>query len=437
MRLFAVRVFRCSAAALLLCAALPAESAARSRRPRPPRAAPVPKTPQELAQAAQDRFSAERWDEAIELWLQADAIAHAPILIYNIGNAHRRARRDREACDAYTRFLKEARQDDELRGRAEVWLGECQANLEAGRATQLLARKDYEGAARTFESAYRIGSNAAFLYQAAEALVLGGRDEQALDVLQRFLQRPSSPALKAQADEQAAALRARIEARRAERLFSGGQYELAADAWALAGRHKADPVYPLQAGIALVRAGKHREGERRLVRWLQDHGHGHGDHVRRSDAEAALGDARALIEDERAAQLLRGGKAAEAAGAWQDAWSIRPRPEFLYRQARARRAAGEAQGSLALLDQLLSQRGLPEALQRDAEAGRAELRELLAARREVAEARHQPVHRRAWFWGVMTVVAAGVGAGIGAAVIVSQKDTRDLRTDLGFVEVPR
>ena len=55
--------------------------------------------------AGADAFSAGRYEEALEFWERSYELAEKPELLYNMGTALDRLRRNREAIDAFTAYL--------------------------------------------------------------------------------------------------------------------------------------------------------------------------------------------------------------------------------------------------------------------------------------------------------------------------------------------
>lgn len=117
----------------LALASTPIVSAAqRSARAQPPPTAPPTPTPAEAAPTPEEARDAEARDlfergrvafadshfaDALDLFRQAYALSERHALLYNIGQAADRLRRDREALEAFDRYLEEV---PEAANRVEV-----------------------------------------------------------------------------------------------------------------------------------------------------------------------------------------------------------------------------------------------------------------------------------------------------------------------------
>lgn len=425
-----------SLAALLLPALLGAPALAKPRPAPAVAGAAVASDPKGAAlhnQRALSAYSQQRYDEAIAAWRQAYALDPSPQKLLNIATAQRKAARTQESIATYERLLAET-PTTEYREDVERHLGDLRAKLDEDRGAKLLADGQHDEAIDALRSSYRIRAAPRVLFQLAEAQRLSGKTAEAIDTYRRCVQSDLTGPMKADAERRLAELSSQREEDRARALTTGHQYEQAALAMEEAYRQGPQIRLLLPLGQALRRAGRPRDALRVLERCVDEGPQGPD----RAAAEEELREARALVEEERGAALLSRGENARAVVVLEGACKIKPLPGALLKLGQAQRLVGQPEQALATFRQVLGRRdGVSAGERLEAGAAAQDLDEVLALRREVERSRHPPVYKRAWFWGVMAVVVAGAGAGIGAALGLQRVDTRDLGTDLGFQKVPQ
>ena len=96
-----------------------------------------------LFQSARDAFAAGDYERALAGFQQAYDLSQRPALLYNIGTALDRLRRDEEALAVFEQFLRE-RPEAPNRAEIESRIGQLRTNVEAARAREEAARLEAE-----------------------------------------------------------------------------------------------------------------------------------------------------------------------------------------------------------------------------------------------------------------------------------------------------
>ncbi len=91
-------------------------------------------------EAGRVAFSRGRFEDALADFQRAYALSHRYALLYNIGQAFDRLRRDDEAIDALEQFLAEAPADDPNRAEVEARIGVMRAAREHAQAAAVAAQ---------------------------------------------------------------------------------------------------------------------------------------------------------------------------------------------------------------------------------------------------------------------------------------------------------
>ena len=386
---------------------------------------------QQQADRGMKLFREKKYKEAIPLFDDSYQQTKNPTTLFNLGDAYGRLNQYREACDALERFMKAAAPQDENRPRAETRLATCRGALQAEAAEQFLKQNQPGKAAADFAAAYQADPVPIYLFNRCEAARAAGDKTEAVTACDDFLKTSAPPAQKAPAEVLAAELHGQLEAERAARSYERRDYEQAVTAWQDAYRYQPLAEYRLHLGQAQARAGHPAEARRTYEQILQDD----PTPALRKDVEAGLIEARAFIEDERAGKLMLRGQHLQAADAWQEAYRIKPLPLFLFRQARARRLAGQRDAALDEFERFLKQPDAPATgLVQDSQLEVTELRDVLGAQRVALESR-KPAYKKAWFWAAVAGAAAAAGAGVAAAIAITSRDNRDLSSSLGYSTV--
>lgn len=116
-------LLRCLSVVVCALGPFPAIAASAQQTPSEPTLSPADAEARGLYDAGVAAFSEGRFEEAVGYLQQAYALSHRVELLYNIGQAADRARRDELALESFRRYLDE-RPDDprapELRGRIRV-----------------------------------------------------------------------------------------------------------------------------------------------------------------------------------------------------------------------------------------------------------------------------------------------------------------------------
>lgn len=88
-----------------------------------------------LFTAGRVAFERNNYEDALRYFREAHALSNRPALLYNIGVAADRLRRDEEALEAFERYLQEVGPDAPQRGDAEARARVLRQQLERGRSS--------------------------------------------------------------------------------------------------------------------------------------------------------------------------------------------------------------------------------------------------------------------------------------------------------------
>ncbi|MCS6797420.1 MAG: hypothetical protein NZ898_02625 [Myxococcota bacterium] len=118
-----------------------------------------------------DAYAAGRYELALERFQRAYELSGRAALLYNIGLAHDRLRHDREALEAYRRFL-EAEPDSAVRAEVEARVRVLERELE--REQRIEARLRQQPAAVSSEPSSHGLLSSPWFWAAVGVLVAGG-----------------------------------------------------------------------------------------------------------------------------------------------------------------------------------------------------------------------------------------------------------------------
>ena len=192
-------------------------------------------------------------------------------VLFNLAQVCRESGREEEALALYEQTVSQT-QDATAKEDAQRHIDTLRFKLAAAaeqRAAQALLNKDYAGAIRAWESAYKLTKQPASLFHIAESYRLNGQVPEALAAYGRFIEAgPSDPSVP-RAREQIAELRAAQEDARAVQLADKKLYAEAINAWESAHQLTQRPLYIFRIAEAerqLGEKGKARAGYERFLK---------------------------------------------------------------------------------------------------------------------------------------------------------------------------
>lgn len=300
-------------------------------------------------------------------------------------------------------------------------------------AVQAYFRRDVTLALSQWRAAYQLDPKWETVAIIAQACREAERSEEALDLYERL--RRAAAYVVPDLDEILKELRTQVAARYAAR--SARAAEAQKDDEALRAGQRAFELDPQLPYMLLIGSAQQRLGQ--LDAALASY-----EQILRGSTEVTL-----LRRAREAATQVRASMAAaeavrhqernqpvRAAALWEEAFELEPRREFLFRKAEALWSGGFFEQAEREYERFLGatrQEDLPEL--RKTAGERLEKRRLEAALARAARERAEapppppprpPLHRRAWFWGVLGASGLAVASAVTAGVVVAQSSKSSL-----------
>lgn len=192
-------------------------------------------------------------------------------VLFNLAQACREAGRDAEALELYQTTLKETT-DDAAKEDCERHIETLRKRLSDAadqKAAQALLSKDYAGAVRSWETAYKYSQQPTPLFHIAESYRMAGRKAEAIAAYGRFLSAgPSHPSVP-EATEQMVSLQAEVRDAKALQLFEQKQYPEAIVEWQGAYKLSHKPLYTFRIAESERLRGDKKEAVAAYQRFLE------------------------------------------------------------------------------------------------------------------------------------------------------------------------
>jgi len=193
-------------------------------------------------------------------------------VLFNLAQVCREAGREEEALHLYEQTLSQTK-DETAKADSERHIDTLRFKLSAAaeqRAGQALLNKDYAGAIKAWEDAYKLSKQPASLFHIAESYRLSGQVPEALVAYNRYLEAgPNDPSVP-RAKQQIGLLRAGQEDARATQLADKRQYADAIAAWESAYQLSQKPIYMYRIAETQQQIGEKSQARRSYERYLKE-----------------------------------------------------------------------------------------------------------------------------------------------------------------------
>jgi tetratricopeptide (TPR) repeat protein len=193
-------------------------------------------------------------------------------VLFNLAQVCREAGREEEALHLYEQTLSQAT-DDTAKVDSQRHVDTLRFKLSAAaeqRAAQALLNKDYAGAIKAWEAAYKLSKQPASLFHIAESYRLNGQVPEALAAYTRYLEAgPNDPSVP-RAKEQIGQLRAGQEDARATQLADKKLHVDAIAGWESAYQLSQRPIYMYRIAESQQQLGEKGKARRSYERYLKE-----------------------------------------------------------------------------------------------------------------------------------------------------------------------